>query len=565
MRTLRSFLCCLTVLIASAALSATAATTLPTGGGQSFRNEQPSLALNYVVNIFGDPDDLGEVGMFAGSFAPQGWALAQGQLLPISQHTLLFGKLGASFGGDSRTTFALPDLRGRSPIGTGQGPGLPNYALGQQVGSEQVTLGDVAAHTHGIGTGYTTEVAGQALPHSNMQPSLALTPIIATEGIFPSRNLSAISDSDVAPIAAFGEPYLGEITWIAHNDVPSGWRVADGSLLPISNNQSLFSILGATYGGNGRSDFALPDLRGRVAVGEGNGPGIANHSLGQRYGTTEETLSVAQTPSHAHGLPDNLGQTASVGGGNPQSNLQPSLALTHIIALEGTYPSENLAAATGDEERLAAIGSGVEPYYASVSMFAGNFSPRNYASTDGQILSISQNAALFSLLGTKYGGDGRSTYGLPDLRGRTTVGVGQGAGLTDRDLGDRYGAESSFLGTNNLPSHTHEFTVLEGDYDLDGDVDGYDFLKWQRGESPNPLSPADLDAWQMNYGMVAPLSTSSTAVPEPTGLLLAILSTSGVCLLNRRSVKDLAKMSCRATTGPGGGGDYYSGARLTNP
>ena len=526
MRTLRSFLCCLTILISSVVLTASAATTLPTGGGLPFQNEQPSLALNYVVNIFGAPDDLGEVGMFAGSFAPQGWALAQGQLLPISQHNLLFDKLGASFGGDGRTTFALPDLRGRSPIGTGQGPGLPNYLLGQQIGSERVTLGASAAHAHNIGAGYTTETTGQALPHSNMQPSLALTPIIATTGIFPPRNLSASSDSDVAPFAAFGEPYLGEITWIAHNDVPSGWRVADGSLLPISNNQSLFSILGATYGGNGRSDFALPDLRGRVAVGEGNGPGLANHSLGQRYGTAEETLSVAQTPSHAHSLPGNLGQTELTGGSNSQSNLQPSLALTHIIALKGRFPSEN----------LAALGSGSEPYYASVSMFAGNFAPRDYASTDGQILPINQNAALFSLLGTKYGGDGRITYGLPDLRGRTTVGVGHGTGLTDRDLGDKYGAESSFLGTNNLPSHTHEFIVLDGDFDFDVDVDGYDFLKWQRGESPNPLSPADLDAWQMNYGAVAPLATSSTAVPEPTSLLLAILSTVSVCLLSRRSV-----------------------------
>ncbi len=533
MRTLRSFLCCLTVLIASAALSAPAATTLPTGGGQSFRNEQPSLALNYIVNIFGAPDDMGEVGIFAGNFAPQGWALANGQQLLINDHQTLFGKMGASFGGDGVTTFALPDLRGRSPIGTGQGPGLPNYLLGQQVGNEQVTLGAAPAHAHDIGTGYSTEIASQTLPHSNMQPSLALTPIIATQGIFPPRNLSASSDSDIAPFAAFGEPYLGEVTWIAHNEVPTGWMIADGQNLPISSHSALFSILGTAYGGDGQFNFSLPDLRGRTPVGEGNGPGLTSRSLGEEFGTTEETLTIAQTPNHVHGLPDNLGQTASAGGGNSQSHLQPSLALTHIIALLGTYPSQNLAASTDANEPLAALGSGNEPYYASVSMFAGNFAPRSYASTDGQILPINQNAALFSLLGTEYGGDGRVTFGLPDLRGRTTVGVGQGNGLSDRDLGDIYGAETSVLGTNHLPSHTHEFTVLDGDFDLDGDVDGSDFLKWQRGESPFPLSPADLNAWQTNYGMVAPLATSSTAVPEPTSALLLVLAAAGFYLQGR--------------------------------
>src|ERR687884_310806 len=83
---------------------------------------------------------IGLVTIFAGNFAPRGWALCQGQLLPIAQNTALFSILGTTYGGNGQTTFALPDLRGRAPIGTGQGPGLPSYTLGEAAGSPSITL-----------------------------------------------------------------------------------------------------------------------------------------------------------------------------------------------------------------------------------------------------------------------------------------------------------------------------------------------------------------------------------------------------------------------------------------
>lgn len=90
-----------------------------------------------------------------------------------------------------------------------------------------------------------------------------------------------------------------------------------------------------------------------------------------------------------------------------------------------------------------------------VRLFAGNFAPRNWAFCDGQLLAISQNDALFSILGTTYGGDGRTTFGLPDLRGRTAVQQGNGPGLSDTNLGQKKGAEFSEVNVNNLPAHTH--------------------------------------------------------------------------------------------------------------
>jgi microcystin-dependent protein len=96
-----------------------------------------------------------------------------------------------------------------------------------------------------------------------------------------------------------------------------------------------------------------------------------------------------------------------------------------------------------------------EPYLGTIAMFAGNFAPRGWAFCAGQILSIAQNTALFSILGTTFGGDGVQTFALPDLRGRTPVGTGQGPGLTNINLGDRGGAETVTLTVANMPAHNH--------------------------------------------------------------------------------------------------------------
>lgn len=171
---------------------------------------------------------LGEIRMFGGNFAPTGWALCDGQLLPISQNQALFAILGTTYGGNGVTTFALPDLRGRVPMGWGQGPGLSPRAIGEASGSETVTLiqTQMPAHTHLAsattqdgnstaptgalwatavdssnqqGSSYGTTpnttmspaaigMAGGNQPHDNMQPFLCVSFIIALQGVFPSRS-----------------------------------------------------------------------------------------------------------------------------------------------------------------------------------------------------------------------------------------------------------------------------------------------------------------------------------------------------------------------------------------
>jgi microcystin-dependent protein len=101
-----------------------------------------------------------------------------------------------------------------------------------------------------------------------------------------------------------------------------------------------------------------------------------------------------------------------------------------------------------------------EPFLSEIYMAGLNFAPRGYALCDGQVLSIAQNTALFSLIGTTFGGDGRVTFALPDLRGRVPVGMGQGPGLSDRTLGEIAGEESVTLLSNQMPQHNHSFHAI---------------------------------------------------------------------------------------------------------
>ena len=136
------------------------------------------------------------------------------------------------------------------------------------------------------------------------------------------------------------EPFLGQITHFAGNFAPRGWAFCEGQLLPISQNTALFSLLGTIYGGDGRTTFALPDLRGRAMIGPGRGPGLTPFTVGQKGGAETETLTTNQLPSHTHAL---HGETARASTNNPEGGM---LAL----------PSENIyaAPAAADNKVMAA-------------------------------------------------------------------------------------------------------------------------------------------------------------------------------------------------------------------
>ena len=171
------------------------------------------------------------------------------------------------------------------------------------------------------------------------------------------------------------DPFIGQIVMFGGNFAPRGWALCDVQLLAISSNSALFSILGTTYGGDGRTTFGLPDLRGRVPMHPGNGPGLTGRNLGQKSGTETVQLTTAQIPSHTHQAkafnnvgnqplpaghslaqesedariysdqPPNADLSAATigdaGGGGAHNNVQPFLALNFIIALQWIFPSRN--------------------------------------------------------------------------------------------------------------------------------------------------------------------------------------------------------------------------------
>jgi microcystin-dependent protein len=169
------------------------------------------------------------------------------------------------------------------------------------------------------------------------------------------------------------EPFLAELRIMSFNFAPSGWAQCNGQLLPINQNQALFSLLGTNYGGNGQTTFALPDLRGRTPVHQGDGL-----TIGTKFGEETHTVTIAELPTHPHQvvadttvapgsggnqpdtnkrlaandpgflyagpsafLPMNAGAIGNVGGSQPHPNQQPFMALMFCIALQGIFPSQN--------------------------------------------------------------------------------------------------------------------------------------------------------------------------------------------------------------------------------
>jgi microcystin-dependent protein len=183
-----------------------------------------------------------------------------------------------------------------------------------------------------------------------------------------------------APAQAQSNPMLGQVNYFGFNFCPRGWGEAAGTLLPISQYTALFSLYGTIYGGDGRTTFALPDLRGRAAIGAGSGPGLSNKQIGARGGSESFTVSIAQMPIHNHMVnatnetankngpgtdflsvptdPDldiyhegpsspasarqmDPGMISHSGGGEAIQKVSPYLGLKACVAMQGTYPSRN--------------------------------------------------------------------------------------------------------------------------------------------------------------------------------------------------------------------------------
>jgi microcystin-dependent protein len=253
-------------------------------------------------------------------------------------------------------------------------------------------------------------------PFTNIQPSLALTEVTPTGagGAFPSfTSGGALGNTD------------GFIYDFAGNYAPSGSVYANGQLLPITGNSALLSLMGTTYGGNGTTNFGVPNLIGQATIGAGAGAGLPPQTLGVATGSPNVTLTVPQLPPPA-------------GSGQPFSNPQPSLPLIPLIAVHGSFPS------MGTTNGPAFVGQ--IAYYAGSLGPSNEFLPNGWAVADGSAMTFAANPALGSVIGDQFGGNGSTTYALPNLLGRVAVGAS-----ATHPIGTLFGQAATILTTAQLP------------------------------------------------------------------------------------------------------------------
>lgn len=335
---------------------------------------------------------VGEIRMFAGRNPPQGWGLCQGQLVRIADYEALFDVIGTTYGGDGVNNFGIPDLRGRVPVHQGTNPNTgTNYPMGKTGGAQTVVLDGetMPAHSHEFRA--TTAPGTQTNPgNSLLANSQGPQPFIQEDpsGILDSSSVQPVGGGNAhenrQPYLAINfmislysnqdggmDPFLGEIRIFPYNFAPVGWARCDGQGLSVSQNSELFSVLGTTYGGDGRTAFKMPNLPGSVPLGAGQGTNLDLYDLGQPGGQPVIRLGPEQLPWHNHGIRaqtidpgDNrvpapnlyLGNTlmystarptgtlnnsalAPTGSGAPHENRMPYLPLTFCIAIDGTYPN----------------------------------------------------------------------------------------------------------------------------------------------------------------------------------------------------------------------------------
>ncbi len=258
--------------------------TTTEGQSSPVSNLQPFLVLNFCVEAKTSFEAMGNIRIFAFDFTPGGFVPCDGTSLTISTNASLFSRMGFVFGGNASSTFAVPDLRGRIPVITGN-DGVRSYPLGLASGTESFTLtsAQLPAHVHSLSLG-STSLAGMSQPLATMQPYLALRATIMTEGLW------LYSDE---------EPTVGEIRlWATDTSTlaDQGWLNCSGQLQGIGAYELLYTLIGTTYGGDGETSFAVPNLIGRSLSQMGT------RSLGATWGSETVTLATSHMAAHTHAI-----------------------------------------------------------------------------------------------------------------------------------------------------------------------------------------------------------------------------------------------------------------------
>jgi len=285
------------------------------------------------------------------------------------------------------------------------------------------------------------------------------------------------------------DPFIGEIRAFPYNYAPYGWLECNGQMLSVDDFTLLFSLIYNQFGGDGRTTFALPNLRGFAAMHTGHGPGLSNRYYGMYGGSKTAMLQYSTFPAHSHsmstatvkvacttgpadatspvdgveaanadsgdpsrfldktptatmkaGIIDVSGGTGGSGSNVNHENLMPFQTMGYFIATDGIYPSD---------------GSASDSFTGEIRLLPRPRNLSNWVPCDGQTFSIQEYTPLFSLIGTTYGGDGRATFKLPDMRSRIPISYGSRPGSPVRQCGAMGGAENVVLTEQTIPGHTH--------------------------------------------------------------------------------------------------------------
>jgi microcystin-dependent protein len=512
---------------------------------------------------------LGEIRMFAARTISidVGWHLCDGSILQIAEYEFLFDLIGTTFGGDGQNNFALPDLRGRVPVHLGG-----SLVLGTMDGVEAITLSqsEMPVHNHTVNSNKgesLTSPAGNFWGVSNSNPyssppgTITLNPAAianygfgyAHENRIPYQVVNfmiALQGNFPSPDVLVGTPILSELRIFPYDIVPKGWVVCNGKLLQVSQNEALFALLGTTYGGNGTTNFAVPNLNGRVPMHRGLNINTGmNLSVGEMGGEETHTLTLAEIPNHTHqavaspfnpdrntpennfwtlntgfkpygsqanNLPMSFAALESVGKNLPHNNMAPFLVFNICMATAGIFPQPDSKDVTSD------------PWTSEIRILAGNVIPHFWLPCDGQKIPIGSNSELFSLIGTYYGGNGITTVGIPDLKAAAPIMAGQGNGLSEYFLGEVGGAAVVTLTANEIPVHTH--AAMANESGNEGEPEG---MIWANPGAQIPLpnfysSTVGTDPQHMN---AAAIGNSGGGLPHnnmmPYNVLTYCIATAG--------------------------------------
>lgn len=413
--------------------------------------------LETIVNTAYNQMPAGAIMAWASATAPSNWLICDGSAVSRTLYASLYATIGDSYGaGDGTTTFNLPDLRGRVPVGRGTDTAFDTLG---EAGGRSTLPGDGLGTKTGLGLMYGSSMDQTTTSQSNMPPYQTVNYVIkATAGTTESD--SALTNRVSTLESTVGSMFpAGTILASALTTAPAGWAICDGSAISRSTYASLFAAIGTTYGtGDNVTTFNLPNLKGKTIFGR--------DAEQTEFDTLGESGGNKLIQGHGSGTATGYGLTYSESvltatGLTTAQNLPPYTVVNYLIRLVTATPDAESEFVTrlGELETFVGNGGNESPA-GSIMAWGALTAPTNWLLCDGSVVLKADWPSLYAAIGNQYntGGETELQFRLPNLKGR--VAVGRDSTQTEFDtLGETGGAKTHTLTTSELPSHTHANTL----------------------------------------------------------------------------------------------------------